>query len=200
MSDPDRTAESASPSEHAFPDSWVTEGHLRDGLDVVIRPITPADASALQAFHATLSDATIYLRYFAPHPELSPADLSHLTEVDYRDRVALVAFDGERLVGVGRFDRIDDVSAEVAFVVCDDHQGHGLGSALLRRLTAAARDRGIARFVAEVLPQNGRMITTFEHCGLPVARGYEDGVVQLSVDLNPGVGDSAGGDDARMDR
>ncbi len=174
-----------------YPASWVSEDHLRDGLDVVIRPISPEDSPGLQAFHSTLSDASIYLRYFAPHPELSEADLRHLTRVDYRDRVALIALDGGNIVGVGRFDRVDDDSAEVAFLVRDDHQGHGLGSALLRHLVDAARDRGISRFIAEVLPQNGRMITTFAHCGLPMTRHYEDGVVRLSMDLTAST-------DARM--
>lgn len=168
-----------------YPTAWVSEDHLRDGLDVTIRPITPEDAPALRAFHSRLSDASIYLRYFAPHPELSDDDLSHLTRVDYRDRVALIALDEGELVGVGRFDRVDSESAEVAFIVRDDHQGHGLGSALLGHLVEAARDRGISRFVAEVLPQNGRMISTFAHCGLPMKRHYEDGVVNLVMELNP---------------
>lgn len=171
-------------SEQQYPSSWECECHLRDGLDVVIRPITPLDAPALRAFHAALSDSTIYLRYFAPHPELSDSDLSHLTEVDYRNRVALVAWDGPDLVGVGRFDRVGEATAEVAFVVRDDHQGHGLGSTLLQQLAHAARDRGIRTLVAEVLPQNGRMIHTFEHAGFPVDRAYEDGVVSLSLRLD----------------
>jgi GNAT superfamily N-acetyltransferase len=167
-----------------YPTSWVTEDHLRGGLDVVIRPISPDDAPALQTFHGALSDASIYLRYFAPHPELSEADLRHLTRVDYRDRVALIALDGGEIVGVGRFDRLDEDCAEVAFLVRDDHQGRGLGSALLHHLVHAALDRGISQFVAEVLPQNGRMMTTFAHGGLTLTRSYEDGVVRLVMDLH----------------
>lgn len=161
----------------------MTEDHLRDGLDVGIRPISPDDAPALQAFHGALSDASIYLRYFAPHPELSEADVRRLTRVDYHDRVALIALDGGEIVGVGRFDRLDENCAEVAFLVRDDRQGRGIGSALLQRLVDAALDRGISQFVAEVLPQNGRMMTVFAHRGLPLRRRYEDGVVRLVMDL-----------------
>ncbi len=171
-------------SDPEFPTSWVTEDHLRDGREVTVRPITPEDGVGLRAFHGALSDTSIYLRYFAPHPELSDADVSHLTRVDYRNRVALVAVEEGDIVGVGRFDRIDELSAEVAFLVRDDHQGHGLGSALFRHLVDAARDRGFTRFVAEVLPQNGRMMTTFAHSGLPVQRHYEDGVVRLDIELS----------------
>jgi len=168
-----------------YPASWEVVRQTGDGRSVEIRPIVPNDAPALSAFHATLSDSTIYLRYFAPHPNLSPGDLDHLTRVDYHDRVALVAIDQGRIVGVGRFDRVDDVTAEAAFVVCDDHQGHGLGGILLDQLIRAARDVGVQTLVAEVLPRNGRMLKTFEHAGLPMSTRTQDGVVELSMSLGP---------------
>ena len=172
-------------SDRGYPVSWESTGLLKDGRTVHIRPITPDDEGALTRFHATLSDSSVYLRYFAPHPMLSAADLRHLTVVDYEDRVALVALHADRIVGVARFDRVDEGSAEVAFVVCDAYQGCGLGALLLERLAGAARDRGLRALVAEVLPRNVRMLKTFERSGLPVTRHTRDGVVELFASLEP---------------
>ena len=129
-------------------------------------PITPGDAAGLAAFHRSLSSRTVYFRFFAPYPELSEADLQRFTNVDYADRLALVATQGGELVGVGRYDRINDTEAEVAFTIRDEHQGRGLGSVLLEQLAAAAREQGIERFVAEVLPSNARMIGTFTEAAI----------------------------------
>ena len=118
-----------------------------------MRPLGPDDADRLVAFHAALSDDTVYLRFFSPKPTLSPAMRSSgsLTSI-ITARVALVAELGDRLVGVARYDREPGTdSAEVAFVVSDEHQGRGIGTVLLEHLAAAARERGITRFVAETL-------------------------------------------------
>ena len=148
-----------------------------------LRPIRPDDAQSLRDFHARLSPETVYFRFFAPRPELSDAQVEHLTTVDYRDRVALVAMARGDIIGVGRFESIDDTSAEVAFVIEDAHQGRGLGSLLLEHLAAIGRETGKRRFVAEVLPQNGRMLSTFTEAGYKVDRAYDEGVVSLGFDL-----------------
>lgn len=167
------------------PAHWEADVAVRDGRTVRLRPITPDDAERLAAFHRSLSDETVYLRFFAPYPELSERDIHRFTHVDHVNRVALVATVGGELVGVGRFDRLDDRDAEVAFVIRDDHQGRGLGSVLLEHLAAAARERGVRRFVAEVLPQNRRMLATFQEAGYHPTHRLEDGVVMLSFDIEP---------------
>ena len=169
----------------APPAHWEADVAVRDGRTVRIRPITPDDADRLAAFHRSLSDETVYMRFFAPYPELTERDLHRFTHVDHDDRVALVATVGGQLVGVGRYDRIDARDAEVAFVIRDDHQGRGLGSVLLEHLAAAARERGVRRFVAEVLPTNRRMLATFEEAGYHPSHHVEDGVVSLSFDIRP---------------
>src|SRR4051812_16166976 len=118
-------------------------------------------------------------------PRLSDADLARFTTVDHVNRVALVATVGDDIVAVGRFDRIQPRTAEVAFNVSDAHQGRGLGSVLLEHLAAAAREHGVHRFVAEVLPQNRRMLGVFRDAGYEVRHAYEDGVVSLSFDIDP---------------
>ena len=167
------------------PSHWEADVALRDGRPVHIRPIRPSDSQGLADFHRSLSRETIYLRFFAPYPELTERDLHRFTHVDHVDRVALVATIADQLVGVGRYDRVDDGEAEVAFVVHDDHQGRGLGSVLLEHLAAAARERGISRFVAEVLPTNRRMLATFRDAGYEPSARLEDGVVLLSFAIEP---------------
>lgn len=139
----------------------------------------------MRAFHASLSPETIYFRFFAPYPQLSDADVDRFTRVDYDERMAFVATRSGEIVGVGRYDKIDDTSAEIAFTVRDDFQGKGLGSVLLEHLTAAARERGITKFVADVLPMNQRMIGTFTEAGFRVRQHFEEGVIGLEFDIAP---------------
>ena len=176
----DATAPPASAPAH-----WEADVVLRDGRTVRIRPITANDGEALASFHRSLSDQTVDFRFFAPYPELSQRDVDRFSQVDHVDRVALVATVGGELVGVARYDRLDETDAEVAFVVRDDHQGRGLGSVLLEHLAAAARERDVRRFVAEVLPSNRRMLATFEEAGYHPSHRIEDGVVVLSFDIAP---------------
>src|SRR4051812_25329055 len=168
-----------------YPAHWEADVVLADGGTAHLRPITPADADALQRFHMAQSPESIYLRFFAPYPRLSDADLHRFTHVDHVERVALVATVGDEIIAVGRYDRIDPRTAEVAFNVSDAHQGRGLGSVLLEHLAAAAREHGVHRFVAEVLPQNRRMLGVFRDAGYEVRHAYEDGVVSLSFDIDP---------------
>jgi acyl-CoA synthetase (NDP forming)/RimJ/RimL family protein N-acetyltransferase len=172
-----------------YPTRWEADVVLRDGGTAHVRPIRPDDADALQAFHVGQSERSIYFRFFAPLQRLPEGDLAHFTHVDHVDRVALVAVvgqdDGERIIAVGRYDRIGPGTAEVAFNVSDDHHGRGLGSVLLEHLAAAARERGIRRFTADVLPQNSRMIAVFRDAGYEVTQLLEDGVVSVSFDIDP---------------
>jgi len=167
------------------PAHWAADVILRDGRPCHVRPIRPDDGPRLRAFHASLSAETVYLRFFAPYPQLTDADVERFTIVDYVDRVALVATVGEDIIGVGRYDRMGADHAEVAFTIRDDHQGRGLGSVLLEHLAAAARERGIVRFVADVLPQNRRMQATFEAAGFHTAREFTDGYLVLEFDIEP---------------
>jgi acyl-CoA synthetase (NDP forming)/RimJ/RimL family protein N-acetyltransferase len=152
-----------------------------------MRQIEPSDADAIVALHSRFSARTRYLRYFSPYPRIPQRDLYRFVHVDHRDREALVVASGGQLIAVGRYERLgrDADDAEVAFVVEDAHQGRGIGSVLLEHLAAAARDAGIGRFVAEVLPENGGMLRVFAEAGYTVAREYADGVVHLAFPIEP---------------
>ncbi len=172
-------------SSPGYPAHWEADVVLSDGSTAHLRPITPADADALQRFHIAQSSESTYLRFFAPLPRLSEADLRRFTTVDHVQRVALVSTIGEDIVAVGRYDQVSSGKAEVAFNVSDAHQGRGLGSVLLEHLAAAARENGIGQFVAEVLPQNRRMLSVFSDAGYEVSQAYDDGVISLHFDIDP---------------
>jgi acyl-CoA synthetase (NDP forming)/GNAT superfamily N-acetyltransferase len=169
-----------------YPKRWEADVVLSDGGTVHLRPIVPSDADALVAFHGRLSDRTRYLRYFGPYPRIPQRDLERFTTVDHHGRVALIALLGHDIVAVGRYERIGETdSAEVAFTVEDSHQKRGLGSILLEHLAAAARERGIGRFVADVLAENPNMIHVFREAGYQVRSGLEEGVVHLEFAIDP---------------
>ncbi|MBF6065565.1 GNAT family N-acetyltransferase [Nocardia terpenica] len=171
------------------PQHWVADVLAADGGVVRVRPIAPADAEALQRFHAGLSDRTRYLRYFGPYPRMTPKDLYRTTHVDYRDRVGLVVELGAVIIAVGRYELLPDRegprAAEVAFVVADEHQGRGLGSILLEHLAGAAAENGIETFVAEVLAENNAMVTVFRDAGYQVQRSRDGSVLHLEFAIDP---------------
>lgn len=167
----------------AYPSEWEGTVVLHDGRTCDVRPIGPDDADRLRAFHHQLSDRTIYYRFFSPHATLSNREVQYFTEVDHINRVALVALHEGDIVGVARYDRTGAATAEVAFVIRDDFQGQGLGSALLMRLARAARDREIMRFTAEVLPGNRRMLATFESGGFVLERTMDGTVMHVEFDI-----------------
>ncbi len=174
-----------------YPVEWEADVVLRDGSVAHVRPITPADAVRLREFHAGQSEESIYLRFFAPLRELSDRDVQRFTVVDYESRVALVATHLDALLGIGRYDLIDDTTAEVAFNVSDAAQGKGVGSMLLEHLALVGYDAGVTRFVAEILPQNRRMLNVFKEAGYAVHHRLEDGVVTLNFDITPTAASTA---------
>ncbi len=170
-----------------YPRQWEADVLLRDGSAAHIRPIRADDRDRLAELHSLLSEQTIYFRFFAAYPELTSRDLVFFTSVDHDDRVALVVTVDDAIVGVVRYDRTEagGPEAEVAFVVRDDYQGYGLGSVLLEHLAGAARERGVRRFVADVLPANNRMLDVFRQAGYATTTSVEDGIVRLALDILP---------------
>ncbi|WP_328808412.1 bifunctional acetate--CoA ligase family protein/GNAT family N-acetyltransferase [Nonomuraea montanisoli] len=168
-----------------YPAHWEADVVLADGGTAHVRPIRPADADRLRAFYSRLSDESIYFRFFGPRPRLSDKEVAWFTTVDYLDRVALIATIGTEMVAVIRYDRMSPTEAEVAFLVEDAHQGRGVASVLLEHLAATARERGIERFVADVLPANMKMMGVLRQAGYTAESSFADGVVRMTLDLTP---------------
>jgi len=147
-------------------DSIPTHVVVANGLELLLRPVRPDDKRLLAQAFERLSPETRYRRFFAPLEKLSDQDLRYLTEVDHHDHEAIVAVNPENgaIIGVARYVRSDDpTEAEVAVVIGDPWQGHGVATAVLQRLVARAREEGIDHFVALVMSQNTEALELFRH-------------------------------------
>ncbi len=133
---------------------------LRGGSILAVRESTTADEAALRAFLAGLCLETRRLRFFTGAVDVERA--AHDTAASGPGRIGLVALDADqRVVGHALCIGLGDDRAEVAVEVADSLHGEGLGTILVERLAAVAERRGIARFVAEVLPDNAAMLDVF---------------------------------------
>lgn len=163
---------------------------LPDGRRVLLRPIRPEDEAAYRKFALLLSATSIYYRFFSPRSSLTEQEIDHFLHVDHVNRYATVALDEDAgtIVGVGRFDRLEDPDeAEVAFVVADDYQNEGIATAMLRLLGQAALEVGITRLVASVLPDNHKMLAVFHGSEWLKDRRFEEGVIEVDLDLGAGT-------------
>ncbi|CDH45179.1 MAG: GNAT family N-acetyltransferase [Candidatus Competibacteraceae bacterium] len=171
---------------------YAAEETLHNGLSVMIRAIRPNDKSKIIAAFEQLEPQSIYTRFFQYKRELSEAELQRATEVDFENEVALVATvdKGERetIIGSGRYVAYTPPeairSAEIAFIVEEDYQGQGIASRLLRHLTHIAREKGVKRFTAEVLPDNPAMLAMFSGCGLPMETKRRIDIVKVILRLD----------------
>jgi acyl-CoA hydrolase/GNAT superfamily N-acetyltransferase len=156
------------------------------GTEIRFRPMKPSDERLLREFFYSHSAETVYQRYHAPLKSLSTRQIQELCTLDYDARMALAGFvkegDGERMVAVGRYelDRATNL-AELAFTVHDELQGRGVGTWLFRRLEGIARERGVAGFLAYVLPGNVKMLNVFHRGGLPVTTSRDGDILTLTM-------------------
>jgi acetate---CoA ligase (ADP-forming) len=165
---------------------WAADVVSADGRTVRIRPIRVHDSEKVLQLYERLSPESMYLRFFSPVPAEMARRTERLTQVDQDEHVVIVAELGDDLVAMARYDRQSPGdTAEVAFVVDDDHQSRGLGTLLLEHLAAIGRDQGIRRFVATTLPQNHRMLEVFRDAGYEVASRFEQGAIDVSFAIEP---------------
>jgi RimJ/RimL family protein N-acetyltransferase len=173
-------------------DFEVTET-LKNGVAVKIRAIRPSDEAGIVEAFGKLDPESVYTRFFQHKPSLSDQELKAATDVDFQNVVALVVTtesDGrENIIGGGRYVVIDSSSslrrAEIAFLVEEDFHGQGIAGRILNHLACIARGNGISHFEAEVLPQNKAMLAVFGRTGLALKQSTEDGVVRVTLSLNP---------------
>lgn len=138
-----------------------TAGHVGAGMEPVIRPIRTEDAAALGRLFERLSPETVYRRFHQPVRRPPRAMFAWFADVDHLRRDALVAeVDGE-IVGLASYDVLrdgDGHEAEIAVLVEDAWQRHGLGRRLMRRLARAAAERGVHSFTAYMLGDNAAAV------------------------------------------
>jgi acetyltransferase len=150
-----------------YPAQYVSRWSTKNGIEILFRPIRPEDEPLMRKFHGTLSDESVYLRFF--HMEKLDSRVAHdrlqrKCFIDYDQEMAivadrLIAETGEHeILAVGRLYKSRTArDAEVAVTVSDAYQGHGLGTELLRRLIQVARDEKLSEIVANILLENSAM-------------------------------------------
>lgn len=128
---------------------------LRDGSEVELRPLEPADRERIKRLFFRLSPESVYRRFLSPIQEPSEVGLDRLLDIDHAGREAVAAVVKDEVVGVARYFRADGATeADIAVLVEDAWQGRGLSLLLVDRLASLARSRGITRFTAIILSQN----------------------------------------------
>ncbi len=175
-----------------YPSQYIKPWTMKDGREVLVRPIRAEDEPLLVKFHETLSERTVYLRYFYPmklSQRVEHERLSRICFIDYDREMALVAelpgADGSpELIAAARLIKmIGTDEAEYAILVSDSYQRQGLGTHLLNRLIEIARQEGLKRIVGSVLFDNQEMLRLTERMGFKVQGLPKDGVTRVTYDL-----------------
>lgn len=172
------------PAIRPYPSQYVKPWTLQNGLDVTIRPIRPEDEPLIVDFHQTLSEESVYFRYFhlmKLQSRVAHERLTRICFIDYDRELALVAehFDqdtGQRsILGVARLSRLHGVNAaEFGMLISDRHQGQGLGSEFLASLLNICQAERIARISATILPENRGMQHLCKKNGFEVMRDFDE--------------------------
>ena len=167
--------------------SYCVTEVLRNGLEVCIRALHPDDGERMAEAFRNLDPESIYTRFFSFKSDLSDADYRLIREMDFDNRVALIVTrrveDREVIIASSSYSRCGDGVAEVAFIVEEDFHGLGIARRLLTHLGRIARERGILRFIAEVLVANAAMLKVFSAVGWPMKRTIADGTVHVTLSL-----------------
>ncbi len=171
-----------------YPNQYETTATTKGGLELFIRPIKPEDAPLLVDLFHSLSERSIYYRFFSPLKSLPPEMLARFTQLDYDRDMALVAFDkthlGEKMLGVARFmGQQGGERGEIAVAVGDPWQGKGVGVVLMKRLMMIAKERGMASLGGPVLEENTHMLALARKLGFGVSRLSPEGAYEIKMDL-----------------
>jgi acetyltransferase len=176
-----------------YPTQYVETWTMKDGTNVVIRPIRPEDEPLMAKFHEPLSERSVYLRYFYPmklSQRIEHERLSRISFIDYDREMALVVErqnpdTGEpAIIAAGRLIKVRGTEdAEFAILVQDAYQRGGLGTEILRRLLDVGRKEGIKRIYGTILNDNANMLRVTERLGFKLEGLPKDGVMRVGIEL-----------------
>lgn len=177
-----------------YPTQYVWPWKMKDGTEVTIRPIRPEDEPLMIKFHETLSDLSVYTRYFyliKLSKRVAHERLTRICFIDYDREMRLVADrkDPEtgmhQILGLGGLTRFHGTrEAEFALLVSDQFQGQGLGTELLRRLVEIGRAEKLRRITADILPENTEMQRISKKIGFRLQYSLEERVMKAEIDLS----------------
>ena len=177
-----------------YPTRYVAPWTMKDGSSVTIRPIRPEDEPAMVHFHETLSERSVYLRYFHLinlEQRVTHERLTRICFIDYDREMALVAerrnpeTGASEILAVGRLSKVHGTpEGEVAVLVSDKWQGRGLGKELLHRLLIVGADDKLTKVIADILPDNRDVMRVCEKLGFSLKHSLEDEVVHAEFQLH----------------
>lgn len=171
-----------------YPDELVKHDTLRDGTQILLRPVKPTDEPMLADMLYSLSPDSVHRRFFTYTMTFPHKNVQQLTNIDYQQNLAIVGVvpgpSGEEIVAIGQY-FLDPKTqtAEVAFIVQDDWQAKGMGTLLLAYLSEIAHHRGVKRFDAKVMPENKPMLSVFQNSGLPLRMDFDGDAYSIALDL-----------------
>ena len=175
-----------------YPRQYVTPWQLNDGTSITIRPIRPEDEPLIVQFHQTLSEESVYLRYFSLMKlsrRIAHDRLTRICFIDYDREMALVADykdpqTGEHeILGVARLSKMHGINeGEFAMLISDPYQRRGLGTELLQRIIQVGRQEKLTRITADILAENVPMQKVAEKVGFHLERAGND-LVQAEIRL-----------------
>ncbi len=187
------TAESDLPklAIRPYPNRYVAKWTIKDGREVIIRPIRAEDEPLMQNFHKELSDRSVYLRYLSPmllSDRVTHERLSRVCHCDYAREIALVVEGEEKgnraIFAVGRLSKFrgDDEEARMSMLVSDKYQGQGIGIELVRRLISAAKHEKIKRIIAVMSQENESMLKLCRKAGFSsFSTNARTGMIEASL-------------------
>ncbi len=164
-------------------EKWID---LKDKSRAFLRPLRLTDESLVRDLFYKLSSESIGHRFFQMLKSMPHDRLQDLLRVDYEDDMALVVLtnsnDDADMVAIAHYRKNPKTNfAEAAFLVRDDWQRKGIGTALMKTLVESGRKNGLAGFTAEVLMQNHGMLRIFHKCGYGVESQLVEGVYSLRI-------------------
>ncbi len=180
------------PAIRPYPSQYSWEWRFKDGTPVTIRPIRPEDEPLMVEFHRTLSERSVYLRYFCSLSLSTRVEHERLVRIcfgSYDRGFAMVAdhtnpeTGGHQILGVGRFSAINRVEAEAAVLVSDKWQGRGLGTELLAGVERVARAEGFRWLSGEILRDNLATQAIFRKAGFKLSSTEDPTSVSAIVEL-----------------
>jgi len=171
-----------------YPEELEHYDTLHDGTEVFFRPVKPIDEPALSEMLYSASKESIRTRFMMRKGSFPHKDVQQWTNIDYSQDISIVgtvpSVSGEQVVAIAQY-YLDPKTqaAEVAFLVQDEWQQKGLGTFLLAYLTQIAKQRGVKRFYAKVLPTNKPMLAIFHNSGYKVKTEFDGEVYSITYDL-----------------
>lgn len=169
-----------------YPEALEAYRTTESGLEILLRPVKITDEPLLKDFFYALSDQSLYRRFISMRRDMPHERLQEFVVIDYTQETVILAIvrdqEHAEVVGIGQY-TLDPAThtADVAFVVRDDHQGRGIGTTLLTYLTYLAKKQGLLGFTADVLMENAPMLRVFEKMGFATQRRSAEGMYELRM-------------------